>query len=276
MQGKSKREKVKSGVSLFKKGFLPFTLLPFTFYLASCNWKIKPTFPGNQVASALKLMCSNDYRLSIEARRQGDNLQAFFWKVGLLKPGHTEMKSEAAEALERVLLCATRISLSTDAPLRFIEVKMADVLTGSSVALWRYVPDIRDSMYTRMGTEEYINRLVVEVNAQPSAKDRMDGTIHWDVPITMAEFLAKQVVLRAKRQSPVSLQAHEDLSHPQTLVVVVENWPMIEKEGAQQKKKVTDLVENMAKTVVRGYQFQGFRNVILQDSRGLALRSWAL
>jgi len=54
---------------------------------------------------------------------------------------------------------------STDASLDFIEVKMADVLTGSTITLWRYVPDIRDSMYQRIGDTEYFNRLVIEVDA---------------------------------------------------------------------------------------------------------------
>ena len=57
-------------------------------------------------------------------------------------------------------------------------------------------------------------------------------TPRWDDPITMEEFLAKQVVLRAKRQSTIGLQAHEDLSEPSTLVVVIDNWPAIELQGA--------------------------------------------
>ena len=75
------------------------------------------------------------------------------------------MRKEAADTLEHVFLCATRIALSTDASLDFIEVKMADVLTGATITLWRYVPDIRDSMYQRIGDTEYFNRLVIEVDA---------------------------------------------------------------------------------------------------------------
>jgi len=236
---------------------------------------LKPTYPTSQVASALKKMCASDYHLTIESRRQDNTLQAFFWRVGLLKSNQMEMRNDAAEALERVLLCATRIALSTDAPLQFVEIKMADVLTGATVTLWRYVPDIRDSMYERMAEDEYINRLVIEVDTDAQRNVQGHGP-QWDTPITMAEFLAKQVVLRAKRESPVGLQAHEDLSQPSTLVVVIDNWPAIQQQGLQQQAKVTDLLEKSSKDVLHGYGFVGFRGVVLEDSRGSALGSWKL
>jgi len=41
---------------------------------------------------------------------RGSTLQASLLRVGLLKPGQMEMRPEGAEDMERVLLCATRIS----------------------------------------------------------------------------------------------------------------------------------------------------------------------
>jgi hypothetical protein len=265
----------KSKANFYKRHstFLPFTFCLLIFSFAAC--KLKPTYKSSQVADELRKMCLHDYGMSVETRRAGSNLQAFFWRVGLLKAGQLEMQPEAAEALERVLLCATRISLSTDAPLQFLQVKMIDALTGATVTLWRFVPDIRDSMYTRMAEDEYINRLVVEFDTDVSDRKQEWKEVRWDPPMTMAEFLAKQVVLRVKRQSPVGLQAHEDISKPSTLVVVLDNWAAIEKQGARQQENVTDLVEKTAKSVVKGYQYTGFRDFILKDHRGLALRSGA-
>lgn len=239
------------------------------------DWRLKPTYSGDRVASSLRKMCLKEYHMTVEARRQGNTLQTFFWRVGLLKTNQLEMRPEAADAMERVLLCATRVALSTDAPLQFIEVKMADVLTGATVTLWRYVPDIRDSMYERMAEEEYINRLVIEVDTDEQR--RIEGRLpRWDTPITMSQFLAKQVVLRAKRQSPVGLQVHEDLSRPATLVVVIDNWSSIEKEGPQEKAKIVEAIEKSANTVLSGYGYHGFHGVVMEDSRGSALRSWTL
>lgn len=243
---------------------------------AGCNWKVKPTYRASEVAVDMRKLCSKDYHISVEARRRGDTLQAFFWRVGLLRSGESEMKPEAADALEKVLEAAARVSLSTDAPLRFVEVKMADVLTGATVTLWRFVPDIRDSMYTRIPMEEYLNRLVIEMKPEAPIPDREWKEVQWDPPITMGQFLAKQVILRAKRDSPVGLQAHEDLSRPSTLVVVIDNWPVIAKKGASQKEKVEKVVEKTARKVMHGYQFGGFSEAVLRDSRGAILQSWRL
>src|SRR5437016_6818133 len=86
----------------------------------ACRWK--PSFPANRIASSLRHMCSTDYKLSVEARHEQRALQALVWKVGLFKGPAVELQGvsrEALDALDHVLLCATRIALSTDAPLDF-------------------------------------------------------------------------------------------------------------------------------------------------------------
>jgi hypothetical protein len=238
--------------------------------------KLKPTYKATEVDSDLKKMVAHDYHMNVETRRSGNNLQTFFWRVGLLRAGQLEMQPEAAEALERVLLCATRITLSTDAPLQFLEVKMADGLTGATVTLWRFVPDIRDSMYTRLAEDEYVNRLVVEFDAEDVDRQSEWKEVKWDPPITMSQFLAKQVILRVKRQSPVGLQVHEDVSQPSQLVVVLDNWPAIERQGMRQEEKVTDLLEKTARIVVKNYRYTGFREIVLKNHNGVPLKSWAL
>jgi hypothetical protein len=92
--------------------------------------------------------------------------------------------------------------------------------------------------------------------------------------LTLDEFLAKQVILRAKRSSPVSLVAHEDLSQPHTLVIVVDNWSSIEKNG--DPEKVTGLVEMAAKTVLNGYHYPGFESLVIQNKQGGAVRRTTL
>jgi len=239
---------------------------------------MKPTFPANQIADSLRKMCSRDYKVPVEARRSDKTLQAVVWKVGLFNSRKYDlqgMRKEAEETMEHVFLCATRVALSTDASLDFIEVKMADVLTGATITLWRYVPDIRDSMYQRIGDTEYFNRLVIEVD---SGKRNLTlaGRLYWDKPLTMAEFLAKQIISRAKRAGGEGLQAHADLSQPSTLEVVIDNWPAIEEEGPEHAAKVADSVHKSAQEVLTGYRFHGFRGITLRDSQGAALKSWTL
>ncbi len=240
--------------------------------LAACDWKVKPTYTSEKLAESLQHICKVEYRLDVKTRKVGDTLQAFYWNKGLLLPGQVEMKPETAKDLEGVLLCATRVSLSTDAALSFIQIKMADKLTGATISLWRYVPDIKESMYERLPEEEYFNRLVIEMDN----KSMYRSSQPWDMPLTMEQFLGKQIVLRAKRQSPVSFQAYEDVSDPTTLGIVVENWALIAKHGAQDKDRVVEVVEKTAHAVLSGYRFKGFHEVVLKDARGSFVKSWAL
>ena len=255
-----------------------FYFIGLLAFLPACNWKMKPTFPANQIAENLSKMCSRDYRLSIEARRADTTLQAVVWKVGLFSSRNYDiqgMRKEAADTMDHVFLCATRVALSTDASLDFIEVKMADVLTGATITLWRYVPDIRDSLYQRIGDTEYYNRLVIEVEGGEKGLSH-GGKLYWDKPLTMSEFLAKQIISRLRRDGGETIQAHADLSQPETLGVVIDNWPSIEEEGPDHALRVTDSVHKSAEQVLQGYRFHGFRGLTLRNSEGAALGSWTL
>ncbi len=92
----------------------------------------------------------------------------------------------------------------------------------------------------------------------------------------MSEFLAKQIILRARRDGGESLQVHADLSQPATLGVVIDNWPSIEEEGPDRAAKVTDLLHRSAQTVLKGYRFRGFHGLTLRDGQGVALNSWPI
>jgi hypothetical protein len=185
------------------------------------------------------------------------------------------MRPEAAEALQRVLLCATRVLLSTDATLQFLDVKMTDVVTGDSLKVWRFVPDLQDSMHNRMGEEEYFNRMIFDI-VQGSEKALETRPVVWDEPISLPLFLAKQIVQRTRRESLVGLQAHEDLSHPATLTLVIENWPMVQGQLEKQKLDVAEVVGKTAKSVLQTYRFKGFRGIALEDNHGVSLGWLAL
>ena len=152
---------------------------------------------------------------------------------------------------------------------------MADVLSGATVTLWRYVPDIRDSLYQRIGDTEYFNRLVVEI-ALDKKRSLRSSELVWDKPLALAEFLAKQIISRARREGGDTLQAHADLSVQDTLGVVIDNWSSIEEQGPDHAAKVTDSVHKSAQAVLKGYRFTKFHGITLRDSEGAALGSWTL
>lgn len=254
---------------------VPLILATSLLALAAC--KLKPTYPAASISAALRHICAKEYKLSVETRQDGGSLQAYVYKAGLFR-GESEdlqgMSKDSLKALQDVLMGSTRIALSTDAKLDFIEIRLADLLTGATLTIWRYVPDIKDSMRQSFGEMEYFNRLVVDV--QPGEKQKpVLGQVKWAPPISLAEFLAKQVLMRARREGAERLKAHVDLSDPTTLAVVVENWKDLTEDGAEEASRAGEAVYRTAQNVLKGYRFVGFRNLVLRDGRGNALQRWA-
>ncbi len=252
--------------------------------LPACRWKLSPTYPASKISSSLRQLCERDYKLSVETRHIRNSLQAHFWNWGLFNGDARDLQAmsrEAMQALEHILLCSTRIALSTDAKLDFIEVRLADVLTGASITLWRYVPDIHDSMRQRFGDTEYINRLLINIEPGRSSdpieprQGSLVKSVEWNEPMTLSEFLAKQVIMRARREAGDGFLAHPDLTEPATLGVVIEDWARIAEKGPEQAAHVTELLHQNAQKVVRGYRFDGFREIVLRDGRGAPLRRWS-
>lgn len=243
--------------------------------LAACNWAFKPTFPKDQLVEKVAGILRHDYRIEAEVRQAADSLQIFTWRVGLVRAGKTELKPEAAEVLQNLLLTGTRAALSTDAKLQFIEIRMVDMLTGTAVTVHRYVPDIKDSIYQKMGDEEYFNRLVLDI--EPEGQPWLaTGKPIWTEPLTFPDFLALQIASRAKRNSQLGLNVHADLSEAHTLGMIVDNWQDIAEQGQDKQTEVQELIHTTARKVVSSYGFRGFRGVVLKDGQGLPLRSWPL
>lgn len=234
---------------------------------------LAPTYPKATLVEDLKKMCSKEYRLDVQARVKDGSLQVFYWQPGLMNTDG-EVRASAADAVNNVFVCATRAALSTDAKLDFIEVKVVDIVTGSSLTLWRNIRDIHRYFQDSISAGEYLNRLVVDFNSD--AAQASDGRIvKWSAPLTMAQFLAKQAISRARKDNPM-LQAHEDLSDPAKLVVVIDNWSTFVEAGQNHSTQAADGVEKTVNSVIKRYRFDGFNGVVLQDPRGMALRSWRL
>lgn len=263
-----------------RRGSLPLrwivAICLFPVLTSSCKWK--PTYPASRIAASLRQLCRQDYQLTVETRHDGAALQALVWKAGLFTGRAYDLQGlrrDASSTLEQVLLCATRVALSTDAPLTFLQVKMVDVLTGASVTIWRYVPDIRDSMYQRIGDTEYFNRLLIEVQVDhPLALP--GSALRWDTPISLAEFLARQIIWRVTREAGDGVRAHPDLSKSGVLGVVLENADALSEEDPDRVEKLGEKMHQTAVTVLRGYRFNGFHHMVLMNNEGLALHRWAL
>jgi hypothetical protein len=144
---------------------------------------------------AVHELCKKEQKVDVEARLVGKTLYLSCSVEGLIGLD-LNFQKEALETLEGVMLSGTRASLSTDAKVDFLIVKVKDARLGSVITLIRYVPDIKGLLYMRYSRSDFEDRLVIETDGA------QDPTTAAETPreISLPEFMARLISSRLHRQ----------------------------------------------------------------------------
>lgn len=240
--------------------------------LAGCKKMFGPSFPGEKLAESVVQLCVKEYkRQDVSARREGGSLQVLTPFEGEVESDLSGLDKAASDLLDDLLQAATRVVLSTDDPPEFVEVILRNPVTGATFSIWRYVGDVRRFMFTELPTLESVERMVM-VREEGFAGEVPEGLL-WPRPVTMPEFLGRQLAQRLKRHAGV--EAREDLSTPGELGIVVENWDDLPKLGKAQES-VLRWLQDSSRTVLGSYRYGGFQGVVLLNGRGVTLSRWSL
>lgn len=144
---------------------------------------------------AVRDLCKKEQKLDVDARLVGKTLYLSCALEGLIGL-NLDFQKEALETLEGVMLSGTRASLSTDAKVDFLAMKVKDARLGSAITLLRYIPDIKGLIYMRYSRNDFENRLVIETDGAADPADSPETF----TDITMSEFIARLVSSRLHRQ----------------------------------------------------------------------------
>lgn len=153
------------------------------------------TFPADRLPETVRELCLKEQKVDVSARQVGRTLYMSCAVDGLIGVD-LDFDKKALETLEGVMLSGTRASLSTDAKLDFLSVRVADARLGSSITLLRYVPDIKGLLYMRYSRDDFESRLVIETEGAPN--DAV--SIEEDKDVTMPDFVARLIASRLHRQ----------------------------------------------------------------------------
>lgn len=153
------------------------------------------TFPADRLPEAVRELCLKEQKLEVDVRLLGKTLALSCDLEGLIGLD-LDFKKEALETLEGVMLSGTRASLSTDAEVDFLFMRVRDPRLGSSISLLRYIPDIKGLIYMRYSRADFEERLVIETDGEEDP-ETADALWH---DITMPEFMARLISSRLHRQ----------------------------------------------------------------------------
>lgn len=129
-----------------------------------------PTYPKEMLDQAVVQLCREEYGLDVKVKIINSTIGVYIPIEGLFGPTLTITK-EAAEKINDVILSTSRVTLSTDAPLKFYIVVAQDpMLPEIEVVLIRYVNDIKMLHFDRISRGEFTKRMIVNIKLTPQAQ----------------------------------------------------------------------------------------------------------
>ncbi|UCD54690.1 MAG: hypothetical protein JSV93_03985 [Candidatus Omnitrophota bacterium] len=192
------------------------------------------TYPKEKLGESLIKLCKDEYHIDVDASIIGKTL-AIYLPLDNLFDVTLNISEPAWDKVSDVLLNARRISLSTDADIKFYCVIAQDVrLPEIQLVIVNYVEDAKRVLFSDISRGEYFKRTLVDINENPQAKKEqaivdvfgkmklekewqdkiledffrsppssLEGIGYWQKKfyikdITLEEFLAQQIARRIK------------------------------------------------------------------------------
>jgi hypothetical protein len=198
--------------------------------LAGCS----VTYPKEKLAESVIKLCKEEYKVDVKVAVEGGTMAIYLPLTDLMDYSFNLSKA-ASEKINDVIFSAARVTLSTDANIKFYCVMAHDVKVPElQVIIIKNVDDIKRLFASDISRGEYMKRMLIDLRWSPQAKkeqvikeifQKMNldpkwqeqvmsdffrsqpsgiGDIgYWDdrfyiKDITLAEFLAEQIVNRVR------------------------------------------------------------------------------
>ncbi len=147
------------------EGYRCLYLLSFflLFLASSCS---KASFPKEKVVDSIKKVCQDEYKVKdVQGKIIGNNLGAWV-RVEKLFGGVSDIDSER---MGNVLLSLARVSLSTDAPIQFYTLVIANkAIPGVEYVATRYLLDIKKFWTSAISRDDFEQRMMLKIRFNPA------------------------------------------------------------------------------------------------------------
>ena len=194
-----------------------------------------PTYPKAILDEAVVQLCREEYGIEVKAELAGDTTIAVYLPIENLLDPSLSISEEARDKINDVTLSVSRVTLSSDAPIKFhIVIAQDPSFPEIEGVIIRYLKDIKQLYYGQISRGEFAKRALGEMKITPQAQkekvlknifeqlnigeseELMEEFLDKDVSaigdigywndkffikeITLEEFLAVQVAERTKRE----------------------------------------------------------------------------
>lgn len=141
------------------------------FLLAGCGG---PTFPKDKLVDSLEKLCKEEYNIDVSAKVTGQTLGIYLQLDRLIGSltGQVALDEAASEVIENVLICARRVTLSTDSDVKFFTLIGADKLFGYELRMTHYIKDVHRVMVMNISRSDYFQRIMYNLHPSPTIQGK--------------------------------------------------------------------------------------------------------
>lgn len=148
--------------------------------LGGCGKLLAPTYPKNEIPSAIQKICREEYGITekVDVKIVGKTLGARIHLDELLDMNF-KMQEKSLDKLQDLLRVIRRICLSTDAELDFYIIMGYEKKLGIEVIFYSYVDDLKRVVAGWMSPDDYFQRLIrtMQLNTLRWGNNRIEKLI---------------------------------------------------------------------------------------------------
>jgi len=216
-------------------------LIAVSACLSSCT----PTYPKEKLPEAIKEVFKDEYDMDVDVAVKGSTLGIYHPMNGLLDVT-LGISKDAWDQISNLILVASRVTLSTDADIKFYCVITQDErLPELQVVIIKYVDDVKKGMYQNIGRSESFKRTLFSINLTPQARKERSVEKVFD-KLGLAEESRENVLNEFFRSTPTELsdmgywRGHfylKDITLEEFLVAQIANRIKIDFREDEEEKK---------------------------------------
>ncbi len=184
------------------KGFKIFIyLISCAFVLTGCG----STYPKATICQAVIRMCAREYKVKVDAKIAGNTIAVYLPAENLFDAVFN-VDSKASKKLNDVILSVSRVTLSTDAKLKFYIVIAQDPkMPEVEIIYIRYIEDVKRFFMGDISRDEFSKRAIILLQTPPQAqKEKILKEFFAKLDIKDAQEVIKDYLNAAQNVSGIS------------------------------------------------------------------------
>lgn len=136
-------------------------------WLSGCS---RATYPKERLAESVEQLCRDEYKVDVTAKMEGRTLGIYLVLDTLLdsSSGELAFQEKASDILEDVMTSIRRVTLSTDADVKFFTLIGADQAMGIELVMTRYVDDVKRVLLMDISRDDFFERMSYQLRPSPT------------------------------------------------------------------------------------------------------------